>query len=152
MIDCYIFFFIFILFIQEDGGVWWGDDGTLKQTVGKGDAATDVIFREAEKLGIDVRSDSNEANMMKFSFFGDDDTSYTQNNINQSNENNYEEIVFVNKNNNGNNDNEVIKVQSPMTLIDIVKNAKKFQRDKPVEELRQDWLDTRLFDIKKYFN
>jgi len=103
-------------------------------------------------LGIDVRSDSNEANMMKFSFFGDDDTSYTQNNINQSNENNYEEIVFVNKNNNGNNDNEVIKVQSPMTLIDIVKNAKKFQRDKPVEELRQDWLDTRLFDIKKYFN
>lgn len=37
------------------GGVWWGDDGTLSGAVGKGNAAADPLFLEAEKHGIDIR-------------------------------------------------------------------------------------------------
>mgnify|MGYP006195498591 FL=1 len=42
------------LFAQ--GGVWWGDDGTLSGAVSKGNAALDPLFLEAEKHGIDIRT------------------------------------------------------------------------------------------------
>ena len=90
--------------------------------------------------------------MMKFSFFGDDNINDIQDNNGNQNDknNNYNEVSNVNNNK---NDNEIIKVQPPMTLIDIVKNAKKFQRDKSIEELRQNWLDTRyLFFYINYIN
>lgn len=37
------------------GGMWWGDDGTLSGAVAKGSAALDPLFLEAEKHGIDIR-------------------------------------------------------------------------------------------------
>jgi len=40
----------------REGGVWWGDDGTLTGAVGKGAAAADPLFLEAEKRGIDIRT------------------------------------------------------------------------------------------------
>ena len=35
--------------------MWWGDDGTLNDAVSKGNIAEDPLFREAEKMGIDIR-------------------------------------------------------------------------------------------------
>ena len=40
---------------QKDGGVWFGDDGTLKESVSKGHAVQDKMFLEAEKFGFDIR-------------------------------------------------------------------------------------------------
>ena len=42
-------------FSSAQGGVWWGDDGTLNDAVSKGNIADDPLFREAEKMGIDIR-------------------------------------------------------------------------------------------------
>jgi len=103
-----------------------------------------LIFREAEKMGIDVRSETNDDKVMKFSFFDDNDN---DNNNNADNEakNDSTSICTDNSNHqiNYNEDTNIIKLQAPMSLIDIVKNAKKFQRDKSVDELRKEWLDTR---------
>jgi len=68
--------------------VWWGDDGTLSGAVGKGSAALDPLFLEAEKHGIDIRTAQKmnlggenmeveevvEEKQMLFSFFGGDDS------------------------------------------------------------------------------
>ena len=35
--------------------MWWGDDGTLNEAVSKGNIGGDALFREAERLGIDIR-------------------------------------------------------------------------------------------------
>ena len=40
---------------HREGGVWWGDDGTMKQAVRRGEAALDPMFLEAEKRGIELR-------------------------------------------------------------------------------------------------
>lgn len=40
---------------HKEGGVWFGDDGTIKESVGKGCAGVDPLFLEAERLGIDTR-------------------------------------------------------------------------------------------------
>lgn len=91
-------------------------------------------------MGIDVRSDGNDDKVMKFSFFGDD---------NNTNDKEEETNIISSYNHNTSivtnnvDDNNTLKVQPPMSLIDIVKNAKKFQRDKTIDELRKDWLDTR---------
>jgi hypothetical protein len=52
------------------GGVWFGDDGTLKETVLRGEV--DSLFLEAEKMGIDIRrdGDAHDHNRMTFGFFG----------------------------------------------------------------------------------
>ena len=80
-----IFFFLYRFYLQ--GGVWWGDDGTLSGAVGKGSAALDPLFLEAEKHGIDIRTAQKmnggenmeveevaEEKQMLFSFFGGDDS------------------------------------------------------------------------------
>ena len=67
--------------------MWWGDDGTLSGAVGKGSAALDPLFLEAEKHGIDIRTAQKmnggenmeveevaEEKQMLFSFFGGDDS------------------------------------------------------------------------------
>ena len=55
---------------HREGGVWFGDDGTLEETVVKG--SVDSLFLEAERLGIDIRKDDRkEDSQMMFSFFGD---------------------------------------------------------------------------------
>lgn len=41
---------------HKEGGVWWGSDEKPTGAVGRGDEAEDEVFREAEKLGIDIRS------------------------------------------------------------------------------------------------
>lgn len=72
--------------------MWWGDDGTLSGAVGKGSAALDPLFLEAEKHGIDIRtaqkmhtgSDSMEVEevveekQMLFGFFGGDDSAASE--------------------------------------------------------------------------
>lgn len=59
---------------RKDGGIWWGDDGTLKETVVKGniDQVNSARFREAEKLGIDIRPVTEEeksSKSFKLNFF-----------------------------------------------------------------------------------
>ena len=100
-----------------------------------------MIFREAEKMGIDVRSETNDDKVMKFSFF-DDNENNADNDDNEA-KNDSNSVYIDNTQINNNEDSNIIKLQPPMSLIDIVKNAKKFQRDKSVDELRKDWLDTR---------
>ena len=67
------------------GGLKWGDDGTLKQTfiIGEEGANStvtdDVLFRAAEKLGIDARPMSSQQQLSEdrklvFNFFGDSNT------------------------------------------------------------------------------
>ena len=61
---------------QKDGGVWFGDDGTLKDSVSKGGAVQDEMFLEAEKFGFDIRSagtggGAQEGMTFGFSFGGD---------------------------------------------------------------------------------
>ena len=46
---------LLLLLPHYQGGVWWGDDGTLNDAVSKGTIADDALFREAEKHGIDIR-------------------------------------------------------------------------------------------------
>jgi|LauGreSBDMM110SN_4_FD.fasta_scaffold105586_2 hypothetical protein len=104
-----------------------------------GNAASDLIFREAEKMGIDVRSDGNDDDkVMKFSFFDDNEDSTETDKATNNYNNNSQSVNISNT-----DDNDTLKIQPPMSLIDIVKNAKKFQRDKSIDELRKDWLDTR---------
>ena len=43
---------------HKEGGVWWGSDEKPTGAVGRGDEAEDEVFREAEKLGIDIRPSS----------------------------------------------------------------------------------------------
>lgn len=43
---------------HKEGGVWWGSDEKTTGAVGRGDEAEDEVFREAEKLGIDIRPSS----------------------------------------------------------------------------------------------
>ena len=62
---------------HKDGGIWWGDDGTLKETVMKGniDQVDSARFREAEKLGIDIRPVTEEeksSKSFKLNFFPED--------------------------------------------------------------------------------
>ena len=45
--------------------MWWGDDGTLNDAVSKGNVAEDALFREAEKLGIDIRKKRIEETQSK---------------------------------------------------------------------------------------
>lgn len=40
---------------HREGGVWWGDDGTMKQAVRRGEVALDPMFLEAERRGIELR-------------------------------------------------------------------------------------------------
>ena len=40
--------------------MWWGDDGTLNEAVSKGNIGEDALFREAERLGIDIRKGRDE--------------------------------------------------------------------------------------------
>ena len=40
---------------HREGGVWWGDDGSMKQAVRRGAAASDPMFLEAERRGIELR-------------------------------------------------------------------------------------------------
>jgi hypothetical protein len=89
-------------------------------------------------MGIDVRSDGHDDDkVMKFSFFDDNENNADNNEVT----NNYN--INTQSANRDTDDNDTLKVQPPMSLIDIVKNAKKFQRDKTIDELRKDWLDTR---------
>lgn len=57
---------------HREGGVWFGDDGTLNEAVLKG--SVDSLFLEAERMGIDIRkpeeADAGNATM-KFGFFED---------------------------------------------------------------------------------
>ena len=62
-----------IVLLQD--GVWFGDDGTLRDEVKKGSSADDKIFLEAEKYGFDIRStlaSTDNPRDIKFSFFGDE--------------------------------------------------------------------------------
>ena len=62
---------------HKEGGVWWGDDGTLKEHVFKGSLIEDTRFREAEKLGIDIRPMTEEEKAdkcFKLNFFTDEET------------------------------------------------------------------------------
>jgi hypothetical protein len=61
---------------HREGGVWFGDDGGLEETVVRG--KVDALFLEAERQGIDVRrhdqdqgSDGGGSKSMAFNFFGD---------------------------------------------------------------------------------
>lgn len=66
---------------HRDGGMWWGDDGTLDHAVAKGSVADNALFLEAEKLGIDIRDvdkpvsdgadEQTEGGGMMFGFFDD---------------------------------------------------------------------------------
>ena len=63
---------------HKDGGIWWGDDGTLKETVMKGDIdqVDNARFREAEKLGIDIRpvtAEEKSSKSFKLNFFPDEE-------------------------------------------------------------------------------
>lgn len=51
-------FIHFFLVSLSQGGVWWGSDEKPTGAVGRGDEAEDEVFREAEKLGIDIRPSS----------------------------------------------------------------------------------------------
>jgi hypothetical protein len=71
------------LYVHEQGGVFWGDDvETINQAVSKGSIADDALFREAEKMGIDIRHDSSAATAaadessfsFSFGFGGGDDS------------------------------------------------------------------------------
>jgi hypothetical protein len=56
--------------VDQQGGLWWGSDEKPQGAVGRGEEAEDQVFREAEKLGIDVReADGTTAAPMTFGFF-----------------------------------------------------------------------------------
>jgi hypothetical protein len=75
------------------GGVWWTSDDKSSGVIVKGQEAEDEIFREAEKLGLDIRESSkpftilgaineqeessriaSQNKTMSFSFFNDTET------------------------------------------------------------------------------
>lgn len=62
---------------SRNAGVWFGDDGGLKETVqreGKGPALDD-IFLAAERQGHDIRANDSSVNKLTFGFFDETDMS-----------------------------------------------------------------------------
>ena len=132
----------------KEGGVWWGDDGTMKEAVEKG--KLDPLFLEAEKYGIDIRSndESNDQNVMKFSFFEDDSTNPEL--VTSSNDNNGKHHVAIVDTYVADTVDAVdVSIESiaeaePMSLVDIIKNARLFVRDDTVENIIANWKNVRL--------
>jgi len=64
---------------HREGGVWWGDDGTMKHAVRKGEITMDPMFLEAERRGIELRPhqavDANTGVSDKLSIGGGDSKS-----------------------------------------------------------------------------
>jgi hypothetical protein len=162
---------------HREGGVWFGDDGTLKETVIKGNIASDSsssasisekLFLEAEKLGIDIRPQVNVENMT-FSFF---DQTVENDSNNNSNDNSGAPFAsgFALPNTNTNalqalsdsnvvanvNDSqptaENIKVSylKPIAFIDTLKTAKLFCRKLEVEEIKELWKMSREKYVSSY--
>ncbi len=129
----------------KEGGVWWGDDGTMKEAVEKGEL--DPLFLEAEKYGIDIRSnnENNDQNVMKFSFFEDDTTNPEH--VTSSNDNtNKHELAMLDTNLADPADvgaEDVLDAEA-MSIVDIIKNARLFVRDDSVENIIANWKNVRL--------
>ena len=147
---------------HKEGGVWFGDDGTLRETVAKGNVAEDPLFREAEKLGYDIRGSAGavaavaEAGKggagMMFGFFDEPDTSApapVQTAVLAA------AVVpdVLTEDAGGLADDDVEDVPElpapaattlvAMSLWDIVANANRFCRERPEPEVVQSWRDQR---------
>jgi len=111
----------------KEGGIWFGDDGTLNDAVIKGNTGADPLFKEAEKYGIDIRTSQNDTkiddksavnNKMTFGFFDNFDS--------ESNEgtNNIQNIQHIKNNNsdelNNLGDDDTHSVSSPLNGIKSV--------------------------------
>ena len=130
---------------HREGGVWFGDDGTLEETVVKG--PVDNIFLEAERLGIDIRKDEHsEDNKMTFSFFGNPAENSPMDTASQNNETlvpergqSADSTAVLNT--------AVIDVASELppvpTLFEVVELAKLFRPNKSYAEIERDWRQNR---------
>ncbi len=131
---------------HKEGGVWWGDDGTMKEAVEKGEV--DPLFLEAEKYGIDIRSnnENNDQNVMKFSFFDDEPINHEPV-ITNNDSNKHELTTTVDSHQADPVDaavtEEVVDVQ-PMSITDIINNARLFVRDDSVDSIISNWKNVRL--------
>ena len=129
---------------HQDGGVWFGNDGTLNEEVKKGNIITDRMFIEAEKLGIDIRTQDNtqqENKSMMFSFFNEPETVVSKPTVVNNNGSNnsmtlkneetvkplesyYDDIELFKE------EEQLKLLRNSMLLSNIVRQAKMFQRDK----------------------
>ena len=149
---------------QKDGGVWFGDDGTLKESVGKGNAVQDKMFLEAEKFGFDIRGAAGGAREgMTFDFdFGGGGGSSGGEPVKVSIEG---EVKMPSSSSSARDtvsipdhmdmeDKDPIEADPApgdegvevkiMSIFDIVRSAKAFRRDADEdEEVVQDWKNTR---------
>ena len=153
---------------QKDGGMWFGDDGTLKGSVGKGDAIQDRVFLEAEKFGFDIRgpgggSSAPESTTFGFNFGGDDPSTSingtgtelgtssiasvgTKRSASSPNnmdlENNTETLILDSSIGSSSGSVEPVSL---LSLFEVVQTAKKFRRDddKEEDEIVQTWRNTR---------
>jgi hypothetical protein len=140
----------------KEGGVWWGDDGTLNEAVSRGGAGQDKLFLEAEKLGFDIRSTtqkSEESSVMKFGFFDEESNNFDSNSDKvtaepKTTEQKWKQVIHNDKiewlPDNGEVEVEKEKKQMHHSLLDIVRNAKKFSRDKPISTIVSDWKESRI--------
>lgn len=148
---------------HKESGVWFGDDGTLEQSVSKGSEALDRLFLEAEMQGIDLRSNTAttakaDSNVMKFSFF--DDPALPGDSTGSASF--LDNPMDANRNTNpaprtSNPPPEVLPALTekerfeqlwnamppPMTIEQVILSCRTFCRDKPEEELIKDWKATR---------
>lgn len=140
----------------KEGGVWWGDDGTLNEAVSRGGAGQDKLFLEAEKLGFDIRTTtqkSEESNVMKFGFFDEEPNNFDSANDKITDEpktieQKWKQVIHNDKiewlPDNGEVEVEKEKKQTFLSLFDIVRNAKKFSRGKPIAIIVSDWKESRI--------
>ena len=155
----------------KDGGIWFGDDGGLKEQVIKGSSMEDRIFMEAEKFGLDIRSDKNEGTPgasstgMTFNFFDNDAPQDTEGATNSAggavlpkNGNtalSRAELAFKSVAGSAAFDqnvdelptNDLVKVAPEQAVVldisDIIANAKRFCRSQPGATLIEQWKDSR---------
>lgn len=144
---------------HREGGVWFGDDGTLAEAVVKGEDFQDSFFMEAEKLGIDIRTKGVEdpSKMMKFSFF-DEETLENLSNTNIINSKT-KDVTLVNIGSNFNSgefpdvDVNASKSQQEadeyafynkvLNLSNVASYAKLFSTSKSDDIVRKDWNESR---------
>ena len=163
---------------HKEGGVWFGDDfSSLKESVSKGNVAEDALFREAEKMGYDIRSAAaaeagtisgafgggGGGSGMMFGFFDEADSSPPVAPCLVPSSSSAVSSTLVAEVGLGDDDADEeplamsVGVEGAatavvMSLMDVIINAKRFCRDRSETEVTQSWRDQRdklVIDYKR---
>ena len=117
---------------HREGGVWWGDDGSLKSSVARGDVVQDRLFLEAEKMGFDIRTDGAEGKTMHFGFFDDHEEGAAAGPAAAPGAEGVSEAMDV-------CDEPPAPAAAPPSLLEVVRRARLFCRDGSAEQATEQW-------------